>query len=225
MTFFDSAIRIIENEVQRLGSIYAFGKAHGVCANKISFWLKRKTKPNLQDIGVLLDAMGYMIVQKTTVNAVRIVKVGGDVTKDSYISIPVVDDVRFLPAFGPVPESNTQGCAIVNADFESVRNRTDLVAIHIEDDAMSPTIVPGSMVLIDRADRTPVKDGELWLCRAPNSNLTAIRRVALEGDNVIFWNDNPNSMPPRTYSVKHEYDGVLGNAILGRATWQRSRLY
>lgn len=229
MTFYENALRIIKDEVEKCGSVYAFAKQHGVHANKISFWLKGKTKPNLSDIGMLFDEIGYGIVRRESVNEVQFVTECGPDFEGRWVSIPVIDHPDNLPQHGFIPDVHRAGSSIVDAEFASVQGMTSLVVVRIEDDRMAPTLKAGSLVLVNRATRKPDTIGDLWLTRFPDGTGTAVRRVTIEPDaddiRIVFSCDNHHLESVHLFSLNRDYGGCLDTAILGRATWQRRRLY
>lgn len=157
---------------------------------------------------------------------VNVEGIEGPVDED-YLAVPLAS----MPvAAGPgiIPEEKIQSWVLVWRSHESVRHRSNLVAVEIGKDqrSMEPTLHPGDIVLIDRNDFIPKSPpGNIYLVRFPGGDGEAglsIKRVQLYSKNkqdlISFYSDNPQ-YPPDIYDLNVEYDGDIKRAIVGRVVW------
>ncbi len=142
---------------------------------------------------------------------------------EDYLAVPLAS-MRLAAGPGRIPEEAVLGWVLVWRHHESVRFRNDLVAVEVGrgEQAMTPALHPGDIVLVDRAERAPDPAGRLMLvCEADGG--CAIKRVAtkpVEGDmELVFYSDNSRDCPPTVYRLQRDYGGELQRAIGGRVIW------
>ena len=144
---------------------------------------------------------------------------------DDYLAVPLADPAEAAAA-GLIPEQSVDGWVLVWRHQESIRFRTNLVAVEVGPDelSMTPTLHPGDIVLVDRDDRDPSPAGRIMLVREPGENGQArIRRVSarrLDDDvELIYYSDNSREYPPATYRLGRDYGGDPARAIGGNVVW------
>lgn len=142
---------------------------------------------------------------------------------EDYFAVPLAaEPVAAGP--GRIPEDAIRGWVLVWRHHESVRFRTDLVAVTIGKGELSmvPTLHPGDIVLVDRAERSPEPAGKIMLVCEPDGGC-AVKRVStrhVDGDvELVFYSDNSRDFPPRVYRLNRDYNGELSSAIGGRVVW------
>lgn len=142
---------------------------------------------------------------------------------EDYIAVPLTTGA-VAASQGRIEEGAIQGWVLVWRRHESVRFRSDLVAVAMGENelAMAPTLHPGDVVLVDRAERSPEPAGKLMLVCAPGGGC-AVRRVAsrpVDGDvELVFYSENPKEYPPAVQRLGRDYGGELAAAIGGRVVW------
>jgi len=144
-------------------------------------------------------------------------------TAEDYFAVPLASD---LVAAGPgrIPESEIRGWVLVWRHHDSIRFRSDLVAVTIGKGelSMAPTVHPGDIVLVDRADKSPDPAGKIMLVCDPHG-ACSIKRVAtraVEDDvELVFYSENPREYPPCVFRLSRDYGGNLNKAIGGRVVW------
>lgn len=142
---------------------------------------------------------------------------------DDYLAVPLAESPV---AAGPglINVDQVRGWIIVWRHHESIRFRTDLVAVEIGrgETSMTPTLHPGDIVLVDRAERLPDPDGKIMLTCDPDGGC-AIKRVStrkVDGDiELVFYSDNGKEFAPRVQRLGRDYGGELAHAIGGRVVW------
>lgn len=144
---------------------------------------------------------------------------------EDYLAVPLADEPV---AAGPglIPEDKIKGWILVWRGHESIRFKTDLVAVQIgeREHSMVPTLHPEDIVLVDRSDRDPSPAGKIMLiCEPPPDCGAAIKKVRTQkrdGDvQITFYSDNTRDYPPDTYSLNKDYGGDITRAIAGRVIW------
>jgi len=142
---------------------------------------------------------------------------------EDYFAVPLAT-LSAAAAPGRIPQEDIQGWVLVWRHHESVRFRSDLVAVSIApgDDALAPALHVGDIVLVDRAEKSPDPAGKIMLVREPDGACT-VMRVATQttgGDlELVFYSDVPRSIPPRVHRLNRDYGGELARAIGGRVVW------
>lgn len=142
---------------------------------------------------------------------------------EDYFAVPLAQSAA---AAGPgiLPEDQVRGWVLVWRHHESVRFRSDLVAVEIGRGEMSmvPTLHPGDIVLVDRAEKSPDPAGKIMLVTDPDGGC-AVKRVSarpVEGDTeLVFYSDNSREFPPLVHRLRRDYGGELSSAIGGRVVW------
>ncbi len=146
-------------------------------------------------------------------------------------SVPVYGAKTPEPEFLPVPrlsvrasagngslitEEEQLGALAFRREFlRSISSRVqDLVAIEVDGDSMSPTLLPGEVILVNiAAAKRAVRDG-IWVIRIGDSVL--VKRLQVLGrDRVMVRSDNPQF---------EAYERKLGDdadefQILGQVVW------
>lgn len=149
----------------------------------------------------------------------------GDPDPEDYLAVPLAaSPVAAGP--GLVPDDSIDGWVLVWRHHESVRFRTNLVAVEIgrNEHSMVPALHPGDLVLVDRDDKSPEPAGRIMLVTEPDEGGGAmIKRVATKkvDDDVelVFYSDNSREFPPFTYRLNRDYGGDITRAINGRVVW------
>jgi hypothetical protein len=148
-----------------------------------------------------------------------------DPQPDDYLAVPLASSPV---AAGPglIPEDRIEGWVLVWRHQESIRFRSNLVAVEIGKNELSmvPTLHPGDIVLVDRNDRDPSPAGKIMLVSEPGpEGGTMVKRVntkRLDGDlELIFYSDNSREFPPVTYRLGRDYDDDINRAIAGNVVW------
>jgi len=140
-----------------------------------------------------------------------------------YIAVPLASEC-VAAAPGHIPDTSILGWVLMWRQHESVRFRTDMVAVKVSvgDHSMAPTLHPEDILLVDRAERTPDPAGKIMFVRHPNGEC-ALRRVAtrpVDGDmEIIFYSDNNKEFPPTVYRLQRDYNNDLTRAVVGRVIW------
>lgn len=144
---------------------------------------------------------------------------------DDYMAVPLISAARAADP-GPVPEDSVEGWVLVWRHQESLRFRSNLVAVAVKagDLSMAPAMHPGDIVIIDRNDRDPSPVGRMMLVRAPDApERPCIRRVGtkrLDHDlEFIFYSDNSREYPPTTGQLQRDFNGDVTRAIGGAVVW------
>lgn len=148
-----------------------------------------------------------------------------DPQPDDYLAVPLAaSPVAAGP--GLIPEDKIEGWVLVWRHQESIRFRSNLVAVEIGQNELSmvPTLHPGDIVLVDRNDRDPSPAGKIMLvCEPGEEGGAMVKRVntkRLEDDiELVFYSDNSRDFPPTTYRLDRDYDGDINRAIGGNVVW------
>jgi len=142
---------------------------------------------------------------------------------EDYFAVPLAPNPLAAGA-GRIPESQIRGWVLVWRHHDSIRFRSDLVAVTMGkgEFSMAPALHPGDIVLVDRAERNPDPAGKIMLVCEPDGQC-AIQRVttrAVEGDvELVFYSDNPRDFPPRVFRLNRDYGGNISQAIGGTVVW------
>lgn len=207
----------------------------GVTVQQLGRWLRGETSPQLDKIGPVLDKLGIKLscpsedfAKPRDLEFINPKIIGAEngaqppVSQD-YFAVPLAaDPVAAGP--GRIPQDEIRGWVIVWRHHDSVRFRTDLVAVEIGkgQTSMVPHLHPGDIVLVDKADRRPDVDGKIMLVCDPDGGC-AVKRVSsrnVDGDiELVFYSDNAVGNPPRVFRLNRDYGGQLEAAIGGRVVW------
>lgn len=147
---------------------------------------------------------------------------------EAYVAVPLVGDVGAGP--GMVAEERLEGWVLVLKDQQSIRTRSNLLAVEVGKNqfSMIPTLHPGDLVLVDRDDwgqhGSYQSPGNIFLVREPGQEGGGkIKRVSVagRGNNTIitFYSDNSEEYEPEPHIVSQDYNGDLREAIVGRVVW------
>ena len=144
---------------------------------------------------------------------------------EDYLAVPLAaEPVAAGP--GLIPEDDIRGWVLVWRHHESVRFRSDLVAVEVGKNqlSMTPSLHPGDIVLVDRAEKSPDPAGKIMLvCEPGEAGGCMVKRVStrhVDGDmELVFYSDNSREFPPSVYRLNRDYGGELSRAIAGRVVW------
>jgi len=211
--------------------------ALGIDPSQLNRFMDGERGLSVESLGRILDGLGARVVlpgaaeqgdsaREVCFVAPRATGAGRGVAPPSaedYFAVPLVTEaVAAKP--GLIPQSDIQGWVLVWRHHESVRFRTDLVAVTVAPGelSMTPMLHPGDIVLVDRAEKSPDPQGKTMLVCAPDG-ACALKRVAtqaVEGDTeLVFYSENPREFPPRVHRLNRDYGGELARAIGGRVVW------
>ena len=209
----------------------------GIDPSQLNRFLKKERGLNTDSLGHILDRMGVSVVfGDDPVDAAREVcfrppakvQAGGNAPSpqpDDYMAVPLVGPTAAAES-GPVPEEAVQGWILVWRHHETLRFRSNLVAVTVPqgDLSMTPTLTPGDIAIVDRNDRDPGQAGRIMLVRDPGHDaLPHVRRVGtrrLEDDlELIFYPENTRGYAPAASRLKQDYNGDVARAITGAVVW------
>lgn len=209
----------------------------GVDPSQLNRFLKKERGLNTDSLGHILDKVGGSIVfGDDPVDASREVcfRMPDKAQSEAAVPEPQPDDYLAVPvtassvavAQGQIPEDKVEGWVLVWRHQESLRFRSNLVAVKVSpsESSMTPTLHPGDIVIVDRNDRDPSPAGKIMLVREPGENGgTMIQRVNTrqtdEDIEIIYYSDNSREYPPATYRLKRDFDGDIARAIGGSVVW------
>ena len=207
----------------------------GVDPSQLNRFLKQERGLNAQSLGKILDGLDAKLVfpddPAEGTREIRLVPPGGtllDYTRQSpepedFVAVPLTS-LEDACLAGGIPEDRVKGWFLVWRHHGSIRERTNLVAVHVADDdtGMSPLLHPRDMVLVDRDDRGANPPGKIMLVREPGAT-ACIRRVSnrpLDNDTeLIFYSENSRQVPPSTFRLNRDYGGDMARAIGGQVVW------
>jgi hypothetical protein len=205
--------------------------------SQLNRFLKMERGLNTDSLGHILDRLGARIVfgDETADAALEVCfrmpgngQTNGampELQSEDYLAVPLAaSPVAAGP--GLIPEDKVEGWVLVWRHQESIRFRSNLVAVEVGKNEMSmtPTLHPGDIVLVDRNDRDPSPAGKIMLVCEPGSDGgTMVKRVntkRFDDDvEIIFYSDNSRDFPPTTYRLGRDYDGDITRAIGGNVVW------
>jgi|GEM_PF-241528 len=212
--------------------------ALGIDPSQLNRFMEGERGLSVESLGRILDGLSARIVLPETLEAEgarevcfvtpRTTGASRDATPpaaEDYFAVPLASEpVAAGP--GRVPEDQIRGWVLVWRHHESIRFRTDLVAVEIGKNelSMTPTLHPGDIVLVDRAERSPDPAGKIMLvCEPGPEGGCAVKRVStrhVDGDmELVFYSDNSRDFPPSVYRLNRDYGGELSHAIAGRVVW------
>jgi len=209
----------------------------GIDPSQLNRFLKKERGLNADSLGHILDQVGASIsFGDEPADAAREVcfRMPGKTQAETNTPDPQSDDYLAVPlatlpmATGPgqIPEDKVEGWILVWRHQESIRFRSNLVAVEIEKNeiSMASTLQPGDIVLVDRSDRDPSPAGKIMLvCEPGREGKSMVRRVntkRLDDDlELIFYSDNNRDFPPTTYRLERDYQGDISRAIGGNVVW------
>ncbi len=142
---------------------------------------------------------------------------------EDYLAVPLVGEAGAGP--GMLQNADVENWVLVYRNYHPIMRRSDLIAVEVGKNqrSMSPTLLPGDIVLVDRKDWGQngfYCPGNIFLVREPGQEGGGkIKRVALsgkgEGAIITFYSDNVAENEPEPFPLSL-YDGDLRNAIVGR---------
>lgn len=208
----------------------------GIDPSQLNRFLKKERGLNADSLGHILDKVGASITfGDEPADAAREVcfqlpaktqsdTPPSDLQPDDYLAVPLAaSPVAAGP--GLIPEDRIEGWVLVWRHQESIRFRSNLVAVQIGQNELSmvPTLHPGDIVLVDRNDRDPSPPGKIMLVCEPGDGGTMVKRVntkRLDDDlELIFYSDSSRDFPPTTYRLERDYDDDINRAIAGNVVW------
>ncbi len=144
---------------------------------------------------------------------------------DDYLAVPLAAG-PVAAGRGMIPEDQIKSWVLVWRHHESVRFRTDLIAVEIGrgQNSMEPTLHQGDILLVDRADfhTNFSPPGNIFLVREPDGSVL-VKRVTLKRRNgdttIILYSDNSIEHTPLMYSLNEDYEGDISRAVIGRVVW------
>jgi len=205
--------------------------------SQLNRFLKKERGLNADSLGHILDRIGVTITfGDEPADAAREVcfRLPGKTRTEGNTPDPQPEDYLAVPlaaspvAAGPglIPEDKVEGWVLVWRHQESIRFRSNLVAVEVGKNELSmvPTLHPGDIVLVDRNDRDPSPAGKIMLvCEPGEEGGAMVKRVntkRLDDDvELIFYSDNSREFPPTTYRLGRDYDGDITRAIGGNVVW------
>ncbi|WP_319541542.1 S24/S26 family peptidase [uncultured Pseudodesulfovibrio sp.] len=209
----------------------------GVDPSQLNRFLKKERGLNSESLGHILDKVGVSILfGDEPVDASREVCFNLPFPSESEAALPEPqsDDYMAVPLTSPavavssglIPEDKIEGWILVWRHQESIRFRSNLVAVEVGagERHMEPTLHSGDIIIVDRSDRDPSPAGKIMLVREPGSNGSiSIKRVntrRLDEDlELIFYSENNRIHPPTTYRLKQDFQGEITHAIGGKVVW------
>ena len=209
----------------------------GIDPSQLNRFLKRERGLNADSLGHILDRIGATVAfGDEPVDAAKEVcfalpdktqstPSAPDPHPDDYLAVPLAaSPVAAGP--GLIPEDKIEGWVLVWRHQESIRFRTNLVAVEVGNNELSmvPTLHPGDIALVDRNDRDPSPAGKIMLvCEPGQEGGVMVKRVntkRLDDDlELIFYSDSSRDYPPVTYRLNRDYDGDVSRAIGGAVVW------
>ena len=212
MTNQDSRLKTLPGRLQIVanscGSLTELSKKSGVGISSLSRYLKG-SEPSLSAAVAICSATDHSLEWLATGGGTR------SVTSSEYINIPY-HDVEVSAGFGAFPsgeERSTGTIALPKAllKMNHLGNRV-LSAIQVCGDSMEPTLIDGSIIVIDQSN-TKIIDGIYVLRR--ESTLLVKRLQLLENGIIRLISDNKKYEPEELPLSKH----AESLSILGRVVW------
>lgn len=233
---YEKALAWLLAEIKRLGGIDGVTDTLGVSRSSLYRISKGQQRPAADKLLAWVEKLGADLVfpgggglpqtrdiEFVTPKIIGIEHGTPPPASDDYFAVPLAEEAI---AAGPglIPQDALRGWIIVWRHHDSIRFRHDLVAVEIGkgQTSMEPHLHPGDIVLVDRQDRFPDKDGKIMLVCHPDGGC-AVKRVSsrnIDGDiELVFYSDNTVGNPPSVYRLKRDYDDNLHAAIGGRVVW------
>jgi len=209
----------------------------GIDPSQLNRFLKKERGLNADSLGHILDKVGASVIfGDEPEDAAREVcfRMPGKTQPDLITPEPQPDDYLAVPLVTPhvatrpgvIPEDKVEGWILVWRHQESIRFRSNLIALKVgtHEISMAPTLHPGDIVLVDRNDCDPSPAGKIMLVCEPgvegNAHIKRVNTNRLEDDlELIFYSDNSRDFPPTTHRLDRDYDGNINRAIGGNVVW------
>ncbi|BDQ37824.1 hypothetical protein SYK_21840 [Pseudodesulfovibrio nedwellii] len=209
----------------------------GVDPSQLNRFLKKERGLNSESLGHILDKVGISVVFGdepadasrevcfTLPDANKSKTTRSEPQSDDYMAVPLVSPALAVSP-GMIPEANVEGWILVWRHQESIRFRSNLVAVEIGagEHSMEPTLHSGDIVIVDRSDRDPSPAGKIMLVREPGStgaiNIKRVNTRRFDDDvELIFYSEDNRAHPPMTYRLKRDFQGDIAHAIGGNVVW------
>jgi SOS-response transcriptional repressor LexA len=201
--FFKKAMDLVAQEKERRGSFRALCVPLELNPTTVQKWFTEKKgsaprAPTIDQIGVIMDAMGAQIVLPQEELA-------------EYELIPKTS-ARAGAGSSHLVEDETEGLYAFRKDFLSaLRISKNSVLLDVLGDSMEPTLRNGDTILIDRAD-TEVHDGLIYLVGFQQQLL--VKRLFRDIAGLVLRSDNTAY---RETLVPPEYMDDF--VVFGRMRW------
>lgn len=244
MGLYDDSMAWLKMAAQKKGNATQLAEELGEAPNLFSRWFadessKNYREPSWRKLSEVLERLGARLVfpdevpgpsvaQTRDIEFIKPKIVGAEngtqpPASEDYLAVPLALEAI---AAGPglIPQDELRGWVLVWKHHDSVRFRTNLVAVEVGkgQTSMVPHLHPGDIVLVDKDDRKPDQDGKIMLVCHPDGGC-AVKRVSsrrVDGDvELVFYSDNAQGNPPSVYRLDKDYGGELGAAIGGRVVW------
>lgn len=146
---------------------------------------------------------------------------GGEALESTeYVSLPLYD-LRAAAGGGAIVESE-QVVDVLKFKREWIArelhaNQKDLCLLYVDGDSMEPELRPGDIILVDRSDVGPNRDG-VYVLRMDESLLVK-RLQRLPGGGLRVTSDNEKY---EAFTIK--FREAINIAIIGRVVWAGRRM-
>ena len=122
-----------------------------------------------------------------------------------------------FPAVNPTKEIlPAQISGYVLIDKSAAEDPTRLSALRLCDDSMIPTLPPGSVLVFEHFQRTPVKClGHIVCTQTENTDEVVVRRLVGMRKHYVFVSDNrdQDKYPPLEVSTEGHYNPLRGKLL------------
>lgn len=132
---------------------------------------------------------------------------------EDYRAIPIVEGSVAAGAARVVSEQ-IEGFAVVYQP--SLGNRTNLVAVRVSGDSMSPILTDGSMVIVDRGDRR-IRPGMAFLVRVDGG--VTVKFLELDGQDLVLIAENRAYRDQRVRLEAGQESPVCGVVVWSWRAW------
>lgn len=215
------------------GTVSKASKALGISNSTLNSWLTGDRSPSMNTIAPVLEKIGAQIVLAEQEPAKDVCFVDARISESgTHLTPPEAIDYTAAPLVGEVgagagylPQDEIKNWFLVYRHLPAVRARKNLIAVQLGkgSDSMLPTLKPEDIVLVDRDDSDVTKPGHMMLVKDPMDGSGMIKRVSVqekdEDFTITFYSDNASKYPPAMYSLRKDFHGEWGEAIIGRVIW------
>jgi len=238
MGFYEELIQALNSSLEENfdGKMSHMGKACDVHPTTLKRLLSGERSKWAQMLGRVADAAGVSPSAASTNQTREVCYVAPKRLSVEDVDSPIPEDYIAVPlavgevaaGSGMVPQDFIKSWVLVWKNHESVRLRSNLVAVEVGkgQTSMTPTLHPQDILLVDRDDyRDRFKPpGNIFLVRDPDGDGgVAVKRVTVKpnnGDlNITFYSDNAIEHPPTSFSLEEDFEGEISRAIVGRVVW------
>lgn len=236
MGMYDEVRAKLREAVEKAGGQSSVSRMTGINQPSLSKFFKSGNVLGLDKACAMFEAFGAQIVfpdgKQSLTREIRwidanVVPAGKGQTlpgADSYFAVPLVGEAGAGP--GIMPTEGIKSWVLVYRHQHAVKFKKNLLAVEIErsSTSMVPLLNPGDIVLVNRDETSPERNGGIYLVREPGQEGGAmVKRVAtksVNGDTLItFYSENAADNPAETFSLATHYDGEINRAIVGRCLW------